>query len=249
MASQHWYTLKGDPLHTVIGKNGKERSTTLRDARQLNLLPSVTTIMSIQDKPALTMWLNNELLDAAINNPYNPFDWSVDRWKKHMIRNMRNKTEIAASRGTEIHNALEQYFISGNICTKDVDYITPAIELIHNTFPNEKWIAEATFANKQVGYAGCVDLHSDNIIIDFKTKDKTNTKDMKQYNDHKMQLAAYQGGLGKNIKRRFNLFISINPNTPGLCKLVECTEFSRYWNMFNLLVKFWQEKNKYKVGE
>ena len=33
--SGHWYTQEGDPMYTVIGANGKERNTTLRDARKI----------------------------------------------------------------------------------------------------------------------------------------------------------------------------------------------------------------------
>ena len=34
--SGHWYTQEGEPMYTVIGANGKERNTTLRDAKKEN---------------------------------------------------------------------------------------------------------------------------------------------------------------------------------------------------------------------
>ena len=43
--SGHWYTQEGEPMYTIIGANGKERNTTLRDAKNLGLVPSVTTIL------------------------------------------------------------------------------------------------------------------------------------------------------------------------------------------------------------
>ena len=61
----HWYTLEGKPQYTVIGKNKKERNTTLRDARQLNLVPSVTTILDVAAKPGLVNWLINQGIHAA----------------------------------------------------------------------------------------------------------------------------------------------------------------------------------------
>ena len=45
--SGHWYTRGGEPAYTVTGKNGKERNTTLRDARTMNLVPSVTTVLKV----------------------------------------------------------------------------------------------------------------------------------------------------------------------------------------------------------
>ena len=38
--SGHWYTQEGDPMYTIIGANGKERNTTLRDAKKEKLVPS-----------------------------------------------------------------------------------------------------------------------------------------------------------------------------------------------------------------
>ena len=49
----HWYTKDGVPAYTVIGKNGKERNTNLRDAREHSLVPSVTTIINVAAKHGL----------------------------------------------------------------------------------------------------------------------------------------------------------------------------------------------------
>ena len=44
--SVHWYRGdNGQPQYTVKAKDGSDRPTTLRDARKLNLVPSVTTVM------------------------------------------------------------------------------------------------------------------------------------------------------------------------------------------------------------
>ena len=64
--SQHWYDRQGNPMYTVIGKNGKERNTTLRDARTMNLVPSVTTILNVAAKPALNVWLQRQVLMACL---------------------------------------------------------------------------------------------------------------------------------------------------------------------------------------
>ena len=55
LASQsgHWYLPDGAPAYEIRGTNGKVRPVTLRDARKLNLLPSVTTIMQCAAKPQL----------------------------------------------------------------------------------------------------------------------------------------------------------------------------------------------------
>jgi hypothetical protein len=60
--SGHWYTQEGEPMYTIIGANGKERNTTLRDAKKEGLVPSVTTIMGVVAKPALETWKQNNYL-------------------------------------------------------------------------------------------------------------------------------------------------------------------------------------------
>ena len=49
----HWYDHEGKPMYTIVGANGVERNTTLRDAKSLGLVPSVTTIIGMIAKPFL----------------------------------------------------------------------------------------------------------------------------------------------------------------------------------------------------
>ena len=70
--SQHWYcALTGAPRYTMTGKNGKERSVTLRDAKAApgTLVPSVSTINGQLSKDGLNNWLQGEAIKAAIENP------------------------------------------------------------------------------------------------------------------------------------------------------------------------------------
>ena len=64
--SGHWYAQDGEPMYTIIGANGKERNTTLRDAKSLGLVPSVTTILGMIAKPSLENWKINQALNSAL---------------------------------------------------------------------------------------------------------------------------------------------------------------------------------------
>jgi hypothetical protein len=249
----HWYNRDGFPCYTQIGADGKERNTDLRDARKLRLYPGSTGIIGQLDKVGLNKWLINELIEAALEHPYNPYDWETkDKWIKYAKASMSVKSKKASDRGTEIHDKLEDYYKTGNICKRDEKYITPAIKLIDSQFENREWVAEGTYTDLENGYAGSVDLHcggSDPVVIDFKTKDKTDVKEMKQYKEHKMQLASYQNLLKYENARRYNLFISVHPDTPGLCILRECKEYEKYLRMFLLLNELWQLTNNYYPTE
>jgi len=63
----HWYETKtGEPRYTVIGANGKERDTTLSDAKKLKLLPSCTTIIGQLDQYWLTQWKIGQAIEIVI---------------------------------------------------------------------------------------------------------------------------------------------------------------------------------------
>lgn len=242
----HYYDRQGNPCHTVIGKNGVERDTIITDARKLNLVPSVSTIKDVGVGFGLMDWMLNLLLDQTQESPFNPYEYTEEGWRNMIWAKYKQVREQPQKRGREIHAHLENYYKTGVVDKQDEQYITPVIEAVEKQFPGVKWTAEKSFSNFDVGFGGCVDLHSDNIVLDFKTKDKTELKKSMQYDDHKMQLAAYQVGLELPIETtRWNLFISVSPETPGKCLFVEATEFDKFWKMFHTLVQYWQIRNSY----
>lgn len=246
----HWYQVSdGAPMYTVIAKNGRERATTLADARKLNLVPSVTTVMDCQDKPALVEWKANQVMDACIKHPYTD-NLDVLEWKTDIRVMSRQKGTDAADRGSEIHNALEYYYKTGKVQKDDEHIVVPVIEQMEIMFPGVKWIAEDSFAHPD-GFGGKVDMHSpEGIVLDFKTK--PSLAKMVAYDDHGMQTAAYTKGLmdrhgwkqPENV-RRHNLFI--HTIEPGVMKLTESSGWERDIGMFYSLLKFWQWKNKFYV--
>ena len=108
--ADHWYCAKtGEPRYTVIGKNGKERNTTVRDARDGSLVPSVTTINGMLSKSGLNTWLQTEAIKAAIEYP----KWegeSENEWVSRVLELSKQKSKEAAERGTRIHDVLDSYF-------------------------------------------------------------------------------------------------------------------------------------------
>ena len=103
--SGHWYTQEGEPMYTIIGVNGKERNTTLRDAKQLGLVPSVTTIIGMIAKPSLENWKIEQALKSAITlerleeESFNAFLYRCKNDAKSIGLN-------AAKEGTKIHLSL-----------------------------------------------------------------------------------------------------------------------------------------------
>jgi len=228
----HYYDKDGKPCHfqeTKTGVNkGKLRPTTITDARKLDLRPSVTGITGILDAPALTRWLCNQAVERAL---------AKERGEEFVENN-------SAERGTEIHNAIEEYILYKDA---DASYM-PYYDIIDTVFADlgiNNPICEKSFATAD--YGGAVDLHDPdaNIIIDFKTKDmdEEKAKGKLAYDSHAMQLAAYRVGLMMPKAKCYNLFLS--RDNPTVYQLHEWSEeeIKRGEDMFYHCLHIWKLQN------
>jgi len=251
--SNHWYTKEGLPQYTVIGKNGKERNTTLRDAREYNYVPSVTTIISVAAKPALIAWMQTQVLMAALTATRRSGESESD-YIDRIIYDSKQQGRDAADKGTAIHTAIESFF-EGISHPGYPEHVQSCVNALEAHFGRIGWVAERSFAH-EIGFAGKCDLHAPisviegGLVVDIKTKDFTDEKDVVGYDDHLMQLSAYRVGLGIPNARCANIFVARELNAEGkvLCKIIEWSEedLQRGFEMFVRLLQFWQFKNKYK---
>lgn len=241
--SQHWYDTDGKPAYTIVGTNGKERDTTLRDARKFQYSPSTTTVIGGAAKPGLDNYLQQQLLDAFLRNP---LATDHPEWRRKTVELSKEHSKKAATTGTAIHDALEKYYLGGKVDKTMASIVNPVIEFLKETFGDIEWQSERSFTHK-LGFGGKVDMSFScddcAIILDFKTKDTDDVKKMIAYDEHGMQTASYAVGLDIPNARRYNLFISTK--VPGLLNLTESTDFERDWGMFEALLKLWQLRNNY----
>ena len=252
--SVHWYRQDGGPQYTVKAKDGSERPTTLRDARKMDLVPSVTTILKVAAKPGLEQWKLEQMLLSALTLPRLP----VEDEKAYIARIVADSKETgkqAAEKGTRIHESIESWF-SGK---RDVEHKQTAMafeEAIFDHFkthPDQPWLTERSFASP-LGYGGKVDLYCVpdehvpvGIVLDAKSKDFGPDDKVDAYDEHLMQLAAYRHGLGVPHARCANVFAS--RTHPGLIKVVEWSEedLKNGWEMFQCLLRFWKLKNSFNA--
>ena len=249
----HWYKSDGSPFYTMKGKNGKERDVTLRDAKVHDAWPSVTTILQVKASPGLDNYKQQQLLDAAwdtdIFDYYErdlPREQSKEIWSKEIVNKSKQHAKKASDRGTQIHDALEDWANgkTTNLSDDDLLIVGRAWDFLKKEFPKANWRAERSFCSK-LGFGGKVDLSDEyGIILDFKTKDTDDIKKMVGYENHKMQTAAYAVGLGMPGADRYNLFISTQ--VPGLLKLEKHEDFDRDWNMFRSLLDYWHLSTGHK---
>jgi hypothetical protein len=251
--SVHWYRAEdGAPQYTVKAKNGSDRPTTLGDARKMNLVPSVSTILKSIAKPGLEVWKNEQMLLAALTLPRIQGE-TEQAFIARVVADSKETGKRAAERGTRVHESIEKWY-GGNKDVEHVDIAKAFEEKVFDHFgthPFQKWLTERSFSS-DLGYGGKVDLHcmADataplGIVLDAKTKEFGKDDKVEGYDEQCMQLAAYRHGLGLPHARCANVFASVS--YPGLIKVVEWTEedLRRGWEMFQHLLAFWKIKNKF----
>jgi hypothetical protein len=240
----HWYTKDGTPAYTTIGKTG-ERATTLRDARKLGLLPSVTTINGMLSKAGLDTWKQQQVLLAALTLPRQPDEPESD-WLARVMQDSKATGREAAERGTAIHAVIESYFDQVYMPEKPA-YLDAIDVALKDAFGSQLWLPEKSFGH-HLGYGGKCDLMAlpvngkgDGFVVDFKTKD-TNLDKVDVYFEHEMQLAAYREGLGVPAARCAIVFVN---GTTNQVKLIEIEEqkLQNGWECFQHLLRVYQIKN------
>ena len=240
----HWYTKDGVPAYTTIGKTG-ERPTTLRDAKKIGLLPSVTTIINIMSKAGLDTWKQQQVLLAALTLPREPNEPEAD-WLKRVMQDSKATGREAAERGTAIHSIIESYFEQMFFPEKPA-YLDGIDNVLNEHFGSQLWYSERSFGH-HLGYGGKCDLMAKPVngqgtgfIVDFKTKD-TDLDKVDLYFEMEMQLAAYREGLGLPTARCAIVFVN---GTTNQVKLIEVEEpqLQKSWECFQHLLRVYQIKN------
>lgn len=240
-AAGHWYERSGKPAYTVKGVNGKERATTIRDARKLGLVPSVTTVLKAAARPGLERWKAEQLLMAALTLPRMAAETEA-QWIQRVWDDSIQQAVKAAERGTEIHAAVEAFFSGAAGDPLLQPYVT-AVAMAVDQLGAQVWNPEKSFADPS-GFGGKVDIHSDAIVLDIKTKDG-DLDSVKCFDEHFMQVAAYARGLGRPSARTGIVFVG--RDLPPRARLVmhSADERDHGWAMFKALLAYWQEAHDY----
>ena len=243
--SQHWYCAKtGEPRYTTIGKNGKERSTTLRDAKANpgTLVPSVSTINGQLSKDGLNTYFQQEAILATLANPR--LDGEDEKeYISRVIELSKKKSQEAMTRGTLIHDFIEAFY-NQEYMLEMPTYVRKVDDAITAHFGAQLWIAEQSLVNQE-GYGGKCDLYCKprhdfgGVVIDFKTTEKS-PSDLTPYLEHTLQLAAYRKVLAPSA-RCANVYINGTTNEVAIYEHSE-QDIRDGYEMFLCLLKIYKLK-------
>jgi len=243
--SEHWYCAKtGAPHYTTTGKNGKERNTTLRDAKANpgTLVPSVSTINSQLSKAGLNTWFQTEAIKAAAENPRGLQEEEKD-YISRILELSKRKSQDAMARGTLIHDFIESFYNQDYLPDMPA-YVRVVDDAITAHFGTQLWIPEQSLVNQE-GYGGKCDLYCKprhdftGVVIDFKTTEKS-PGDLTPYTEHTLQLAAYREVLAPSA-RCANVYINGETNEVAIYEHSE-QDLKDGYEMFLALLKIYKLK-------
>jgi hypothetical protein len=239
--SGHWYQKDGTPCYSIIGKNGKERPTTLRDARVMNLVPSVTTIIACAAKPGLINWMVDQGILAALTMPRlenEPEEIYITRIKA----DSKEQAKKAAERGTQIHGFVEKGFLGLEV-GEGMPFYESALKTLQDACGEVEWKAEKSFATDR--YGGKVDLVNDEYVIDIKTTDK-DLATIRTWDEHALQLSAYDSGIKTSTfpsGRKCGILYIHTKTAESKLIWIDEKELIKGWLCFNDLLNFWSHKH------
>ena len=257
----HWYSQSGEPVH--FQEDGKD--TTLRHARKQGLVPGFSGVTSVLAKPGLDKWKEGQLLEAAFNTPVPLPDYDdgdqYSAWASEVRRLAAERSTKARDRGSEIHDAIEEYIKVGLHPDFPVEF-EPYITGVQSALKDELGLdlrtleAETTFACR-LGYGGMIDAlsRSEAVLLDWKTKDKEfDDKTKLAFDEHGMQLAAYRYGIGVDPQFPYSFIgalnatcanVFISPSAKIRIHVWDEEELQRLFEKFKLCLKLWQADRKY----
>jgi hypothetical protein len=249
--NSHYYTRLGEPVHG-----------TLREARKVNALPSVTNGMSILAKPGLIFYLQENAILSTLSLPRLEGESETD-FVKRVVLDSRKEVEAAAERGTYTHSLCEILADGGDRPADLRKEFEPHWKSLSYWFSKVQKIysSEQVLVNEEIGYAGRVDLIAEIVatdgprveVIDFKTrkfkKDKKGNAKADSYSTDLYQLAAYCFAHFDEPTWCRNVYIEPTTGEIGE-KEWSPEEVEAAFEVFKAICVIWQAEKKYNpTGE
>mgnify|MGYP001544453461 FL=1 len=239
----HYYQRNGQPAH-FEGPAGS--ATTLREARKLGLVPSVTEVLQVIAKPQLERWKREQAILSALTLPRLPDEPSASLMAR-IDADASRQAQEAASEGSAIHDAIEASYAAKAFPSRFMPHVGAVRAKLLEIFPKvTDWVSEQSFAHPD-GFGGRVDLHSPStgIVVDFKGKDGDFSDGKRLAYEQHYQLGAYQYGLGLGPSPGANIFVS--RTHPGcVCAYIwEAPQMHAGWRVFEAALRLHKALKNY----
>ncbi len=251
---EHWYQATSEgivPCYEVPKAKGEgTRPTTIADARKLGLLPSITTILKVINRPELQSWIVDNAINSALTLPIIDGE-PPDAFKERVREDADRQSREAMNWGTRVHDAIEDYLLNGiDGCNPDLDlvpFVEPTILWLEQNL--EKIISVESYVGcPKIGVAGRLDLHAvfkdfGEGLCDFKTQ-RMRKGNAVFYKEWLKQLSAYNHLL-PTPQTDTLLSIVIDSSQPGLPQIKKWDNIEQAWKLFLYAFELWKDQKDY----
>lgn len=240
----HFYTPSGEARYFIPKKSGGgTRPTTVRDARELGLYPSPSTILDILDKPALLEWKIRNAVAAIMTAPDAVPNEAIDAKITRVLdveKQHEEESNVAKDRGTEIHDAIQCALDGMTFNDSMRTFVSPVVDAVLKS--GRVVATEKIVVNNEYGYAGRTDTLTEGDewlnVWDFKSCKTIPKRDA--YPEAKMQVSAYAKALGNTGNKHIRCFVCyISKTNPGEIGVFEVLDWQHEFERFKLLLNFY----------
>ena len=222
----------------VSKKSGKGvKAPTIADAIELGLVPSVTEIIGIINKPYLYSWMEDRAFKFAWDSAQTPisYDEARELYKK--------SSEEARDAGTALHDQMSRLEVN--------DLTQEAVAWLKSRYVRMQHEVQFTHYT----YGGTIDLigtkeNGDIDVVDFKFV----TSERKPRDSELWQLAAYRNyvihdAVAQADKKVGAINLLILQETGKICVAHEWTDrdIEKGYHVFTALEEAWQVINNYNI--
>ena len=241
-SSGHWYDAEGRSAHVILGKNGKERNTTVADARKMGLLPSVTSVQGILHKEQLVSWRIEQAIMSALTLPKEEGE-DLGEYAKRVVKDSKEQTTKAADHGSAMHACMEDILLGRPVSRNETlaPYIKTFTEWAEKNVEKTHWCEKSLVG---AGYAGRCDAYVKlrgigDAIIDLKNR-KINPKAIPFYeNSDCPQLWAYRSASENPKAACVSIVLASNDASKLMTRVWDDDELYQAGIGFNALLKVW----------
>lgn len=248
--SGHWYfPVTGEPAHFQPCKTREgTRPTTLADAKRLGLLPSVSSILRVLDKPALRDWLIRQAVHAVVTAPDIPGE-GIDAKLVRVLESERQQdqeSDRARDLGADVHAAIESALAGQFYEPEFAPFVKAALDEVAKLGTVK---ASEKILVHPLGFAGKTDLiMQSNVttVLDFKTCKNLPTKGA--WKEHVLQVSAYTDAV--NVSHAAPLVLNsavlyISTTEPGKVMLYTDEDWQDAFEVFKSVFQVWKWMNGY----
>jgi hypothetical protein len=247
--SAHWYRRNGEPLHSVASAKGDARPTTLREARKLGLLPSVTNVLGVINKPELVKWKMTQAVLAALTLPRLEGE-GEDAFAKRVVQDAQSRVKTAVDFGTAFHAGAEQVATSLTVDTASpvAAWLTHHWTWFRENCARVLW-TEQVLVNTELGYAGTADLLVEHqryglSLVDYKTQGVKPGRTARPYSSWCLQLAAYRRAIGRPMAC-MNVIVNSTEPSAVVEHVWSEEELDAAWECFQAALVIWRNEKGY----